>query len=144
WANLSGANLTGAYLTGADLTRAYLTGAYLTGAYLTGANLTWAYLGGIRIWQFGPVGSRGGWLVIKHGLSVRKWERDGRDSPMELLDEVMTGCFRGTLAGFEAAVQQTHGNNQWGIQYRGIIALAREWIKAAEPAPIAIEEAVKP
>lgn len=97
--------------------RANLSGANLSRANLSRANLSGADLSGVRIWQFGPAGSRGGWLVIKWGPGF---------------DEVMTGCFRGTLAEFESAVQTTHGGNKWGVQYRGIIALVREWIKVAE------------
>ena len=120
WAESDGAQGTRADLSRADLSWANLSGADLSRANLSRADLSRADLGGSRIWQFGPVGSRGGWLVIKHGPQM---------------DEVMTGCFRGTLAEFEAAVQKTHGENKWGVQYRGIIALVRDWIKAALEAP---------
>ena len=116
-AYLTGANLTGAYLTGANLTRADLTRAYLMDADLTGAYLMGAYLGQLRIWQFGLVGSRRDYLVIKSGPEI---------------NEVMTGCFRGSLDKFEAAVKATHGNNTYARQYLGIIALVREWIAEEE------------
>ena len=118
-ANLAGANLEGAHLGGANLGGAHLEGAHLARANLGGANLEGAHLGDIRVWQFGPVGSRGGWLVIKSGPA---------------LDQVMTGCFLGTLAEFEAAVALTHGENQWGRQYRDIIALVRGWTESAREA----------
>jgi len=83
-----------------------LRGAYLNGADLRGAKFS----PGVHAWQFGPGGSRNDYLVIMQGPA---------------LDDVRTGCFHGTLAEFEGAVEQTHGNNQHGRWYRGIIALVR-------------------
>ena len=111
-ANLSGANLSGANLGGADLSKADLSKADLSGADLRNANL-----GDLHIWQFGPVGSRAAYLTVKH---------------CPHLDEVMTGCFVGTLAKFEAAVQKTHGDSRFGRQYRGIIALVKQWVEDEE------------
>ena len=127
-ADLARANLTGANLRDADLSRADLDGAILTladldGAILAGANLAGANLAGANlagadltdadlptrthIWQFGPCGSRRSYLVVMVGPG---------------LDEVSTGCFRGTLAKFEAAVRETHGDNKYGKEYQSIIA----------------------
>ena len=113
-ADLSGADLSGANLSRANLYEANLNGADLSKADLSGANLGGANLGQMHIWQFGPTGSRRAYLTVKHGPD---------------LDEFMTGCFRGTMAEFEVAVQTTHGDNQFGRQYNGIIALVKEWIK---------------
>jgi hypothetical protein len=35
---------------------------------------------------------------------------------------IATGCFRGTVAEFAAAVEQEHGNNEYGRQYRAAVA----------------------
>ena len=116
-ANLSGANLSGAdlyeaNLYEADLSRANLYEAYLSEANLWGANLTGAvFSSGVRVWQFGPGGSRRDYLVVMQGP--------------DLLDDVRTGCFHGTLAEFAAAVEETHGDNRHGRWYRGLIALVR-------------------
>mgnify|MGYP001575590050 CR=1 FL=1 len=110
-ADLRGADLGGANLWGADLGGADLGGANLRGANLRGANLGGANLGGSRILQIGPIGSRKDYLVVKSGPG---------------LDEVMTGCFTGTLAEFEAKVEKTHGDNKHARDYRAIIALFRE------------------
>ena len=88
----------------------YLRGADLGGANLRGANLRGADLGENRVFQVGPGGSRGDYTVIKSGPN---------------LDEVWCGCFRGTLAEFEAKVEKTHGDNEHGRYYRALIALFR-------------------
>ena len=113
-ANLSGANLSRADLSGADLTRADLSGADLSGATLTRANLSGAEIDW-QVLEIGPVGSRNAYLVYKRKGDV---------------EEVMTGCFRGTLAAFEAAVQQQHGDNKHGQDYRKAIAFIRSLIPA--------------
>ena len=113
-ADLDNANLRNADLGGANLGGADLDNANLRNANLGGANLGGAALGETCIWQFGPLGSRRAYLTVKQGPG---------------LDEFHTGCFSGTMSEFEAAVQQTHGDNQFGRQYRGIIALVKEWIK---------------
>jgi len=105
--DLYGANLTGADLTGASLAYANLYGANLTGADLAGAKLAYANLGEWTVLCIGPIGSRGAYLTYK--------ARPG-------FEEVMTGCFRGTLAQFEARVRETHGNNQYGQEYAAAIA----------------------
>ena len=110
-ANLSSADLREADLRGANLRRANLRGAYLDGANLGGVDLRGGYLGGARILQLGPIGSRQDYVVWKHGPE---------------LDEVMTGCFRGTLAQFEDAVQQKHGDNVFGQEYRAAIAFIKQ------------------
>ena len=119
-ANLTRANLTVANLTDADLTDADLTGAYLTDANLMGANLMGANLmgadlmGGVTIKDWicvGPIGSRRSQLVLLCGS-------DG-------IGHALTGCFRGTLDEFTAAVEKTHGANEHGDAYRAAVALAR-------------------
>ena len=135
-ANLRDANLRGANLEGANLRGAYLRGANLRGAYLRGANLRGANLGGANLdddiklagdrplLQIGPIGSRGDYLqayITTAGLRIS------------------TGCFRlGTRDTFEAAIDETHGDNAHGHEYRAALALidahAAEWMSAAEPA----------
>ena len=101
-ANLARANLAGAGLAGANLAGAYLAGANLAGADLAGAK-------GIRdVLSIGPIGSRRDYLQALRtddGIVIH------------------TGCFRGQLADFEAAVQSTHGDNEHGQHYRLAIAL---------------------
>ena len=91
----------------ADLTSADLTYANLTSANLTSADLTSAI--GPRVLSIGPIGSRNATLIamIDDSGDIR----------------VTTGYFRGTLAAFEAAVQSTHGDNEYGQHYRLAIAL---------------------
>jgi len=117
-ANLRGANLFGADLRDADLYRANLSGAYLYGANLYGANLSVANLRGAdlsgagAIWSCGPGGSRGDMLyVVRHSDTIM----------------VRAGCFWGTLEAFAAAVEQTHGDNEYGRYYRAVIGAAKAW-----------------
>ena len=80
----------------------------LRGADLRGANLRGAALGNNRILQIGPIGSRRDYLILKAGPE---------------LDEVSTGCFTGTLAEFEQAINKTHSDSRWGEEYRLAIAM---------------------
>ena len=89
-------------------------------ARLDGASLDGARLGGWTILNIGPIGSRNATLTYK---------RNGD------FEEVMTGCFRGTLAEFEAAVAKTHGDNVHAAAYRRAVAVIREMC------PIEIAEA---
>jgi hypothetical protein len=96
--SLRGANLTGADLTGADLTRANLTGAILPK--------------GMAYHAIQRVGSRGDTLTY--------WRLPGEPTGI-----ATTGCFRGTLAELEAAVERTHGDSHHGRQYRAAITMLR-------------------
>ena len=114
-ANLAGADLAEADLAGADLAeanlaRAYLARANLAGAYLAEANLAGASLGKNRILQIGPTGSRRDQLVVKWGPH---------------LDEVQAGCWRGTLVEFEARNEAEHGDDEYGKEYRAVIAMLK-------------------
>jgi uncharacterized protein YjbI with pentapeptide repeats len=142
-ANLTGANLTGANLAGANLARAYLARANLADANLTGANLTDAYLadaylarayladayladanladakGIVSALTIGPIGSRGAMLTVT------------KDDAGMLT--VMTGCYRGTLDEFVAAVAKTHGDNDHGRAYAAAVSLIRATIGKETP-----------
>ena len=103
---------SGADLTGVDLGNANLDNANLRGADLTNANLTDAYLTNtINFSPFvciGPIGSRLGYTTI----SLVK-------------DEVVCGCFVGTLKEFEQRVKETHNENPLHLaEYTAVIALA--------------------
>ena len=81
-------------------------------ANLVRANLARADLAdakGIRdILSIGPIGSRRDYLQALRtddGIVIH------------------TGCFSGPLADFKAAVQSTHGDNEYGQHYRLAIAL---------------------
>ena len=76
-----------------------------------GASLIGARLGGWTIFNVGPIGSRNATLTYKR--------KDG-------FEEIMTGCFRGTLAQFEEAVTRTHGDNAHAQAYRRAVAFIRE------------------
>jgi hypothetical protein len=95
------ADLSGANLSGADLHE-----AALRGADLHGADLSWAK--GVRI--ICPDGSRGD--MLKATIHADGWH-------------IYTGCFGGTLAEFEAAVERYHANDKWGTLYRADIAMLR-------------------
>ena len=112
----------GAYLQGADLQGASLQGADFQGADLQGANLRGAsvrdvsvkgagkLIGDRPIVQIGPLGSRGAYLMAfltDSGIRIR------------------TGCFFGTLEKFEAAVEEEHGGNIHGVEYRAALTLIR-------------------
>jgi hypothetical protein len=106
-------DLSSADLTWVDLAGANLAGANLAGAKLTGATGIWQ-CGPGGIWQCGPGGSRGDILCanIREGVL---W--------------FYTGCFAGTADEFEAAVQKTHGDNEYGRYYRAAIVMARAWME---------------
>jgi hypothetical protein len=111
-ADLRGADLRDTYLQDADLQGAYLQGADLQGAYLQGADLQGAYLRGAwHILTISPIGSRGDMLVgvIREGAVWCK-----------------TGCFWGTVDGFEAEVMARH-TGQHHDDYAAVIALLRIW-----------------
>jgi hypothetical protein len=117
-ADLYGANLRSANLSWANLRRADLSGANLNGANLSRADLYGANLhGAIGIWSCGPGGSRVDMLfVVQHEAGLK----------------VKCGCFWGTLTEFEAAVQQTHGDNTHGRYYRAMVAAAQVWAGETE------------
>jgi hypothetical protein len=149
-ADLSGADLRGAYLRGADLRGAYLRGADLRGAYLRGADLSGADLRGADLrgadlrgalvdgkklvgdrpcLQIGPIGSRADYFlafITEEGVRVS------------------AGCFTGTLAEFETACAETHGDNEHAREYKAALALiqvhADIWTPKAE-APVIAEAA---
>jgi len=108
-ADLSGANLIGANLIGANLIGANLIGANLRGADLRGANLSDDLkLSGERPYiQIGPIGSRmdvfQGYVTDK-GLYLR------------------AGCFFGTRDEFVAKLDEEHGENEHGREYRAALA----------------------
>ncbi len=124
-ANLYRADLTEANLFAADLTEANLTEANLTEADLSRANLTEADLSRANLYradlsyyilQIGPIGSRNDYLIYKTGI-----------------DEIKTGCFTGTLAEFEAAVEETHGDTKYGQQYRKAVEFLKAFVFDKEP-----------
>ena len=118
-ANLKGAKLRDANLSDADLSDADLRGATLKGADLRGANLKGAKLrdadgekiktiGPRPLIQYGPIGSE--------QRTVLAW---GTDHGVY----VKAGCFWNTLDKFKAAVEETHGTNEHGQEYRAFIGL---------------------
>jgi hypothetical protein len=93
-ANLSRANLSGADLSGANLLEANLSGANLLGADLSGANLLGANTGENKFVSVSGIGSaRRMTTYCVH------------------MDKIWCGCFTGTMAEFEEAIEKTHKNN---------------------------------
>ena len=117
-ANLDGANLDGANLYGANLSRANLSRANLDGANLDGANLYGANLDGanlpdnFHVLQFGPVGSRKSYTVATVYPDVH---------------EIRTGCFRGSLEEFIAAVQKKPEGDPFRAEYENMVIPAIHW-----------------
>ena len=120
-AYLAGANLADAYLAGANLADANLADAYLAGAYLAGAKIRngLVLVGDRPFLQIGPIGSRCAQLrayVTEKGVYIE------------------AGCFFDTLNQFAVAVENEHGSNRHGDEYRAAIALieahARHWTPA--------------
>ena len=101
--NLYGANLYGADLHGADL----------RGANLSDANLYWADLSMTdltdRIIQIGPIGSRKDYICYN-----------------ATLDEMICGCFFGTLADFKESVRKTHGTSKHAREYLAMVRFLEE------------------
>ena len=107
-ADLRSANLRSADLRSANLSGANLSGADLSGANLSGANLRSADLNK-RYIQLTRIGSRKGTTTYCYDDDV-----------------VWCGCFTGTLAEFEQAVQKTHAENpQFLKEYTGAIQYIR-------------------
>ena len=100
----AGANLSDADLWGADLRDANLRGADLWGA--DGEKIK--TIGPRPLIQYGPIGSE--------QRTVLAW---GTDHGVY----VKAGCFWNTLDKFKAAVEETHGTNEHGQEYRAFIGL---------------------
>ena len=118
-ADLSGANLYNADLCGADLSGANLSGANLYNADLIGATRymdgeTAIKLRGPRPVLFiGPIGSENGTFMAFLTTAGVKIER---------------GCFVGTLAEFEAAVKETHAeNDRHKAEYLAVVEFVKSW-----------------
>ena len=67
--------------------------------------------------QIGPLGSRRAWLVV----TIR---------PSVLLH---TGCRHCGLAEFKQAVEEVHGHDMYGVQYRQAIAYIESWLQGIMP-----------
>ena len=106
-------SLSGAYLSGAYLSGAYLSGAYLSGAYLSGAKLA----DGLEVddsprpfFYIGMIGSESGELLAfstNKGIYLKR------------------GCFLGTVAEFEAALEKKHDGNEHGKEYAAALVLIK-------------------
>ena len=130
-ANLSDANLSDANLSGANLSGANLSGANLSDANLSGANLSGAYLsGGLKLagtrpyFAIGPIGSRSDSLVAyitEQGLRLQ------------------AGCFFGTRDEFVSKLDEEHGENDHGKEYRAALAMVDVHSSIWTPAVEAVE-----
>ncbi len=140
-ADLIGADLTGTNLYGVKLTYADLCGALLTGTNLYGVNLTGTNLYGVNLTdakvrshqlvgerpylQIGPIGSRCAQMTL--------WIT--KDGPY-----IQTGCFFGTRAQFESAVNAEHGANKHGKEYTAALALIDAHTSLWTPAEVQAEK----
>lgn len=113
-ANLSYADLRNADLSYADLRRANLSNADLSDADLSDANLSDANLSYANL--------RGADLGNKHYISICGLGSARRMTTYLFEDDrIFCGCFKGTLAEFEAKVKETHGDNIHAKQYDTLI-----------------------
>ena len=125
-ANLRGANLVGADLRSADLGRADLYGADLRSADLRSADLGGADLRGADLRRHPHRADRPDRLAGRR-VAGNVGQGPGRRSSRLRA----TGCFAGTLATFEAAVDATYGMTGYGAHYHAAIAMIRV-MQAAE------------
>ena len=119
-ADLYGADLYDADLYGADLRGADLYGANLRGANLRGAELYGADLYGAKIeednelvgerpfFTIGPIGSR---LDVLLAFSTQKGLR------------IQAGCFFGDKEAFLKSLEDSHGGNTHGQEYKAALVL---------------------
>ena len=114
-ANLSSANLVGANLFGADLRNANLYRADLRSADLGGAKLYGADIGesgkltGDRpFFQIGPIGSR------QDNLLAFQTEKGVF---------LQAGCFFGTVEEFRGKLEDEHGDNAYGKEYKAALVM---------------------
>ena len=122
-ADLHGADLHGADLRFADLYRSDLYRSDLREANLSMADMLLAYLRGVnlsmadlsmtdltdRIIQIGPIGSRKDYICYN-----------------ATLDEMICGCFFGTLADFKESVRKTHGTSKHAREYLAMVRFLEE------------------
>ena len=121
-ADLRGADLRDADLRDADLRDTNLCGADLRDTNLCGANLCDSKLIGSRpFFQCGPIGSRSDYLhafITDAGIKIR------------------AGCFFGSRDEFEFKLDEGHGSNEHGQEYRAALVLidkhAELWTSKAE------------
>jgi uncharacterized protein YjbI with pentapeptide repeats len=117
-ANLRYANLRSANLSYADLSYANLSSADLSYANLSSANLRYANLSSANGREINTFVFVGGIGSDKRMTSY--WAEE---------DKVWCGCFTGALAEFEAKCAETHGDTQFGNEYKAAIA----FFKAVTP-----------
>jgi hypothetical protein len=113
-ADIRGADIRGADLRGAYLSEADLRGAYLSEAVLRGAKIHENYTIKGKLYQLTNVGSEGGILIIADCEEGWYFNR---------------GCFRGGKDEFLKAVEETHGDNEYGKFYKKIVELYTEEFK---------------
>ena len=120
------ADLIGADLTGTNLYGVNLTGTNLYGVNLTDAKVRSHQLVGERPYlQIGPIGSRCAQMTL--------WIT--KDGPY-----IQTGCFFGTRAQFESAVNAEHGANKHGKEYTAALALIDAHTSLWTPAEVQAEK----
>ena len=130
-ANLIGLNLRGADLYGADLSGANLSYANLSYANLRGANLSYADLIGANLigsnlYGASLYGAKRHTHTIETFTTINKIG-SRNDTLLALKTDggvfIETGCFKGTLTAFAAAVEERHGDTKHGKAYRAALAL---------------------
>ena len=137
FADLRDADLHGADLHGADLRGAYLHGADLRGADLRYADLRDVYLINTNLCRadLSYANLRGAVIRINIKLNrlVSITNIGTRNDTLFIFDtdhgmHFQTGCFFGTAAAFDEAIEQTHNKASAAFnQYKAAIAFARVW-----------------
>lgn len=149
-ARLRGANLTGATLRGANLINADLRGVNFTDADLSGAILSNAILSDANLTGTDLTDANLSEVVLsdtKTSLRIVTISGIGRTGAQTTYcfntDTIWRGCFKGTLAEFEAEIELTHANNTTHLQeYRGLVS----YLKILRELPVyrPIEAEIKP
>ena len=114
--NLSNSNLSGSNLSGSDLSNSNLSGADLRNSKLSRSDLSNSNLSGSNL--SGVNGREINTFLSVAGIGSAKrqtlwWVEE---------DKIWCGCFQGTMAEFEAMVEETHEDNPRHLKgYRAAI-----------------------
>lgn len=126
-ADLSDADLRGADIRSANLVGANLYAADLRGADIRGADFRWAHLKdallvGAKVYGDFTIIRENGFMTI--GYLGSRNDYTIFYNCQEII--VRCGCFCGTIDEFEKKVKETHGDNQYGKDYRDTIEYVKK------------------
>ena len=91
-----------------------------------------AYVGGsAQVGGDGIINKTSDYVCVGPALSSARWTTAHRDRKIGV--RVNCGCFSGTVAEFESAIEQTHAKNAPALaQYRAFVALIKAHFAAAD------------